>query len=79
MARLRTDADRAYDKKYKEHPEVYARMRMKRRANLKAYLKTLKEKPCADCGNTFPFYVMDFDHREGVETLFMISRYAAKR
>jgi hypothetical protein len=54
-------------------------MRMKRRANLKAYLKTLKEKPCADCGNTFPFYVMDFDHREGVETLFMISRYAAKR
>lgn len=22
-----------------------------------------KEVPCADCGKKFPFYVMDFDHR----------------
>jgi DNA-directed RNA polymerase beta' subunit len=23
-----------------------------------------KNKPCADCGNEYPYYVMDFDHRE---------------
>ena len=24
----------------------------------------MKNKPCADCGITYPYYVMDFDHRE---------------
>lgn len=24
-----------------------------------------KQKPCADCGIEYPYYVMDFDHREG--------------
>lgn len=26
------------------------------------WLITLKNKPCTDCGNCFPHYVMDFDH-----------------
>lgn len=25
-----------------------------------------KSRPCADCGIQYPYYVMDFDHREGV-------------
>lgn len=29
---------------------------------------SLKDKPCADCGGTFPPYVMDFDHVRGVKT-----------
>jgi hypothetical protein len=28
-------------------------------------LRTAKDKPCADCGVRYPYYVMDFDHREG--------------
>jgi hypothetical protein len=25
-------------------------------------VEELKSRPCADCGRTFPTYVMDFDH-----------------
>jgi hypothetical protein len=25
----------------------------------------LKDKPCSDCKTKYPYYVMDFDHREG--------------
>ena len=28
------------------------------------YLRKLKSSPCADCGGEFPYYVMDFDHRD---------------
>jgi len=27
--------------------------------------RQIKSRPCADCGIQYPFYVMDFDHREG--------------
>jgi hypothetical protein len=29
-----------------------------------------KSQPCADCGVQYPYYVMDFDHREGVVKKF---------
>ncbi len=35
-----------------------------------------KNKPCADCGKTFPPYVMDFDHRDPSKKLYLISRIA---
>jgi hypothetical protein len=36
-----------------------------RRHERRARLKSLKEaSPCTDCGNKFPYYVMDFDHRD---------------
>lgn len=28
------------------------------------FTRLLKNRPCADCGNIYPYYVMDFDHRE---------------
>jgi hypothetical protein len=38
-----------------------------------------KEKtPCADCGNSFPHYVMDFDHVRG-EKLFNVSSAVSRR
>ena len=36
-----------------------------KKARLRALLRTLKEQPCADCGITYPYYVMDFDHVDG--------------
>lgn len=39
--------------------------------NTRAYLKRrelarqIKSCPCADCGILYPYYVMDFDHKEG--------------
>lgn len=37
-------------------------LKIKERTQL---LAKLKDKPCADCGNKFPFYSMDFDHVRG--------------
>jgi len=28
-------------------------------------VRSMKDKPCADCGNKFPYYIMDFDHVRG--------------
>ena len=41
---------------------------------MKAWFNEQKSKPCADCKETYPYYVMDFDHREGVEKLAMVIR-----
>ena len=40
----------------------------------KDYLNRLKENPCVDCGKNFPFYVMDFDHRERNTKKFNVGR-----
>lgn len=32
-------------------------------AKFTALVREAKNKPCADCGQRFPFYVMEFDHR----------------
>lgn len=38
------------------------------------YIAEVKNKPCMDCGNIFPWYAMDFDHREGEEKLECVGR-----
>ena len=30
-------------------------------------IRKAKDKPCADCGQRYPSYVMDFDHVRGVK------------
>jgi hypothetical protein len=52
--------------------EHYLRNRDERRAKAAAkklerlaYLRSLKERPCADCGQQFPHWIMDFDHTRG--------------
>jgi len=38
----------------------------KQKAALYKYLRDKKEQnPCADCGISYPYYVMDFDHVRG--------------
>lgn len=29
------------------------------------FMRQSKNRPCADCGKVYPYYVLDFDHREG--------------
>ena len=36
------------------------------------FIQELKNKPCTDCKQVYPYYVMDFDHVRG-EKLFGIS------
>lgn len=32
------------------------------RERTRAYIREAKSVPCTDCGNSYPYYVMDFDH-----------------
>lgn len=32
-----------------------------------------KSKPCADCGVLYPYYVMDFDHRDGKDKVINLA------
>ena len=44
----------------------------------KELIREYKDKPCADCGNSYPFYVMQFDHVSG-EKVAGISRFVSNR
>lgn len=65
--------------------EWYARNRHKKIAEnharedaLRQQLRKLKEEtPCADCGERYPYYVMDFDHG-GSEKVDGVARLAGK-
>ena len=38
----------------------------KQKAHLAKYIQDIKSKtPCMDCKNSYPYYVMDFDHVRG--------------
>jgi len=37
------------------------------RSKIKQMVKEAKSQPCADCGVSYPTYVMDFDHVRGIK------------
>jgi hypothetical protein len=56
---------KAYYKTYYESGKEKKRLATQRKTNresVKAYIQAAKNVPCADCGNSYPSYVMDFDH-----------------
>ena len=57
----------AYDERAKEYDR---KSRAKRRALLNEY----KDVPCAECGEKYPPYVMDFHHRDPTTKAFSIGR-----
>jgi hypothetical protein len=48
------------------------------RIELQRYVREQKNKPCADCGGSYPHYVMDFDHVRG-QKICEISNIANRR
>ena len=61
-----------YKEHYLKNKERYATRRKAQRARNRAFIHSLKDSPCADCGQSYPYYVMDFDHRPGEVKLFNI-------
>ena len=56
-----------YERNAERHRAMTAANRAAvRRAN-KELVRTVKARPCADCGQPYPPYVMDFDHVRGVK------------
>lgn len=52
---------------YEANREYYLAKSTRHRLKLRAIIQEAKSHPCADCGGEYPYYVMDFDHREGKE------------
>ena len=58
---------KAYHKKYiKEHykknKEYYLQRNKEATQKVREFILQSKSEPCRDCGKSYPFYVMDFDH-----------------
>lgn len=50
---------------YEEHKDAYLKRNARFRLRNSEIIREHKSKPCADCGIQYPYYVMDFDHRDG--------------
>lgn len=57
-----SDAVLEYQRNYHKTEKGRATADRRRQKRI-ALMKELKEKPCADCGEQYPYYVMDLDHR----------------
>ena len=78
-----------YKKIYRARPEVKAREKELYELNKEAILKQQKERiakrikytqdlksntPCMDCKQSYPYYVMDFDHRDPTQKVAHIQK-----
>ena len=64
----------AHKRYYDRHPDIYKEKNTKRKRMLLAYINDLKQISCIDCGNSYPPYVMDFDHRNKDEKIGSVAR-----
>lgn len=70
------------DKCYRNHIRVASGeviRRKEQRAVMRAWLEQEKSKPCKDCGKSYPYYVMDFDHVRGEKRKNLGAVYIWKR
>ena len=59
---------------YMKNKSYYKNKRDLFRIKRSEWFRELKDnKPCADCGNKFPHYVLQHDHLPGAEKLFNVS------
>ena len=65
---------------YLDNTDRYKLKAYQRQHEIDAWLKEQKQKPCIDCGGTFPTYCMDFDHvPERGEKLIEVSQMARRK
>ncbi len=62
---------------FQENKERLRRAQNKKRSLYRRRIQEVKEStPCKDCGESFPHYVMDFDHLPGSKKKFNIGKAA---
>ena len=61
---------------YKNNRQFYYDKNERRELRTQDFIRKLKEGPCTDCGGTFHFSAMDFDHLDSSTKLFNVSRMA---
>src|SRR3712207_3672000 len=61
---------------YRRHKQAYLNRNERTYSRHRQLIRQAKSRPCADCGIQYPYYVMDFDHREGTTKSFILSEVA---
>lgn len=51
----------------------------KYRESVRIEIRKAKEVPCMDCGEGYPFYVMDFDHRPDEVKLYNVNKMPGRQ
>lgn len=51
-------------KHYRDNKEQYYERNRQKTKAMRTWIQEVKSKPCMDCGVSYPYYVMDFDHRD---------------
>ncbi len=59
---------------YKSNKATYKTSNTKTRNRIREYIQQAKSKPCMDCKQSYPYWVMDFDHRDPKQKRFNVSR-----
>lgn len=49
---------------YERFKVSYTERTRLRKKQIRGFIRSLKNKPCHDCQQSYPYYVMDFDHKE---------------
>lgn len=63
------DCHNEYQKAYyKKHPLSIDKSAKERQQRIRDYIRSVKDAPCVDCNEKYPYYVMDFDHINGVKS-----------
>jgi hypothetical protein len=57
---------------YRRSKQSYLQRNLRAYAERRQMVLDAKSRPCADCGVQYPYYVMDFDHRDGASKLFSL-------
>lgn len=59
---------------YYKNKKQYLERNKKARKERRQWLNRIKAVPCQDCGLIYPYYVMDFDHRDPTRKLAPVSK-----
>lgn len=58
---------------YQRNKDAYLRRNARVRLKNAEIIREYKSGPCADCGIQYPYYVMDFDHRQGEDKVINLA------
>lgn len=69
-AKVRAASKRHYDK----NPEYYKERNRRSRERKQDFIRQQRSVPCVDCKTEYPWYVMEFDHRNAEDKTYNIAR-----
>jgi hypothetical protein len=56
---------------YAANKQTVAAKKDRKRRRLRELVRAAKDRPCADCGVRYPYYVMDLDHVDGDKVMIV--------